>query len=156
MDTEPHTEFDGGRHGFDRMPPPDHRFRTRHHSRALVLRAGGATVEDVATELGMTPSVVVRLLRQGMAALRVRSQAELIAALGGRAAPEALPGNLTRAERDVVRLVLEGRSNAEIALTRGTSPRTVANQLQAIYAKLHVGSRRELVAVLLGPPPVRP
>lgn len=48
---------------------------------------------------------------------------------------------LSPAEREVARLAREGRSNAEIACARGTSPRTVANQLARIYKKLGVGSR---------------
>ncbi len=53
---------------------------------------------------------------------------------------------LTASERDVVARVLRGQSNAAIASVRGTSPRTIANQLAAIYAKLGVRSRRELGA----------
>ena len=53
---------------------------------------------------------------------------------------------LSAAEREVARLVLEGNSNAAIARERGTSPRTVANQLAALYRKLGVRSRAELAA----------
>ena len=53
---------------------------------------------------------------------------------------------LSSAERHVARLVLQGRSNAAIARERGTSPRTVANQLAALYRKLGVHSRAELAA----------
>jgi DNA-binding CsgD family transcriptional regulator len=51
---------------------------------------------------------------------------------------------LTKAEAEVADLVVRGYSNAEIAAFRSSSPRTVANQLQAIYRKLGVGSRVEL------------
>jgi DNA-binding CsgD family transcriptional regulator len=61
--------------------------------------------------------------------------------LGGWVAPLGL----TRAERAVVEAVLRGASNAEIARSRGTSPRTVANQLASIYEKLGVRTRYELV-----------
>ncbi len=53
---------------------------------------------------------------------------------------------LSPSERDIVARVLRGQSNAAIASARGTSPRTVANQLAAIYSKLGVRSRRELAA----------
>lgn len=59
-----------------------------------------------------------------------------------------LPECLTEAERDVVTLLLEGRSNQEIATMRGRSYRTIANQLAAIYRKLGVASRTELIAAL--------
>lgn len=61
--------------------------------------------------------------------------------------PEDFGGTLTDAECAIVRLLLEGRSNAAIAQLRLTSPRTVANQVAAIYRKLHVGSRAELAAL---------
>jgi DNA-binding CsgD family transcriptional regulator len=61
-------------------------------------------------------------------------------------AGERLDDALTASERAVVDLVLLGRSNEEVALARGTSPRTVANQLGLVYRKLGVRSRRELVA----------
>ena len=58
--------------------------------------------------------------------------------------PEHLPA-LTVAERDVVSLILRGASNRQIAEHRRTSERTVANQIAAIFQKLQVGSRAELV-----------
>lgn len=60
--------------------------------------------------------------------------------------PGTAAEGLTQAEREVVALLLEGRSNADIARTRGTSARTVANQIQSVFRKLGVGSRAELVA----------
>ncbi len=55
---------------------------------------------------------------------------------------------LTPAEQAVCRLVLDGHSNEEIARERGTSKRTVANQLQSVYIKVGVRGRRELAAAL--------
>ena len=59
-----------------------------------------------------------------------------------------LDPRLTSAERQVVTGVLNGRTNAAIAMARRTSSRTVANQLAAIYRKLGVSSRWELTAQL--------
>src|SRR5689334_12308477 len=56
------------------------------------------------------------------------------------------PPGLTLAEREVLKAVLRGASNDEIAASRGVSTNTVANQLRSIYSKLGVGSRRELAA----------
>lgn len=61
-----------------------------------------------------------------------------------------LPSGLTAAEQEVARAVLEGRSNAQIAKERGTSPRTIANQLHSISKKLGVSGRSELVQYCLG------
>ena len=51
---------------------------------------------------------------------------------------------LTLAERDVLVRALGGATNAEIAVGRGSSRRTVANQLGSIFKKLGVCSRAEL------------
>jgi DNA-binding NarL/FixJ family response regulator len=55
------------------------------------------------------------------------------------------PNGLTDAEREVVRGVIEGRSNREIATERGTSSRTVANQLQSAFRRLGVSGRGQLL-----------
>ncbi len=55
--------------------------------------------------------------------------------------------HLTKTEHEIVRGVVSGRSNAEIARGRRRSPRTIANQLAAIYRKLGIHSRLQLIAV---------
>lgn len=51
---------------------------------------------------------------------------------------------LTRAEEAIVQLALGGASNRQIGTLRGTSTRTVANQLSAVFKKLGITSRPEL------------
>ena len=53
---------------------------------------------------------------------------------------------LTQAERAVAELAASGLSNAAIARRRRCAPRTIANQLAAIYKKLGIESRRKLRA----------
>lgn len=53
---------------------------------------------------------------------------------------------LTAAEEFVARGVFDGKSNDAIARERGTSPRTVANQVASVFRKHGVSSRAELVA----------
>jgi DNA-binding NarL/FixJ family response regulator len=60
--------------------------------------------------------------------------------------PVPLEG-LTEAERQVTADVVDGLSNAQIAMRRGTTPRTVAKQVASIFGKLGIGSRRQLVAM---------
>lgn len=56
---------------------------------------------------------------------------------------------LAPSEQEVLVLVLEGQSTAAIARARGTSPRTTANQIAAIFKKVGVRSRAELAAKLI-------
>jgi DNA-binding NarL/FixJ family response regulator len=57
---------------------------------------------------------------------------------------------LSEAESEVAAFALAGLSNAEIGRRRGTSARTVANQIASIFRKLEVGSRAELARRLVG------
>ncbi|TXC67881.1 hypothetical protein FRC91_19570 [Bradymonadales bacterium TMQ1] len=125
----------------------------------------------VAYELGLSPSTVRSQLRSAMLKLNVEGRAGLIrlvssvfeaqspvsveepALLALAEQPCNLPVQLSEAERDVARQVYEGLSNEAIATRRKTSPRTVANQLRAIYSKLGLSSREELVQLLGGAEP---
>ena len=73
-----------------------------------------------------------------------RARAELDAC-GGRA---PVPGTeeLTARERDVCVLVVEGRSNREVAAALHLSPRTVEHHLRHAFRKLGVRSRTALAA----------
>jgi DNA-binding NarL/FixJ family response regulator len=61
-----------------------------------------------------------------------------------------LPRCLSKAEGEVASALLLGLSNAEVAARRGVSHRTVANQIAAVFTKLRVRSRLELVLSLQG------
>lgn len=58
------------------------------------------------------------------------------------------PNELTNRERDVVSLLLEGKSNKAIALALHITESTVEFHLKNIYNKLEVGSRTELILKL--------
>lgn len=60
------------------------------------------------------------------------------------------PDTLTLAEREVAQLLLEGATNANIAKMRGTSRRTVTNQVASIFRKAGVASRIALAAHVFG------
>jgi DNA-binding CsgD family transcriptional regulator len=126
----------------------------------------GCHIKLVAYELGLSPSTVRSQLRSALTKLNledVGALCRLVATISGSDdttsldelgvlaladAPPRIPKNLTGAEREVAALVFDGLSNLEIAGSRDTSPRTVANQLSSIYRKLGVSSRRELVRLL--------
>lgn len=57
---------------------------------------------------------------------------------------------LTPSELGVVEAVLEGHSPREIAAQRQVSPRTVANQLAAVYRKLGVSGAAALIRLAHG------
>jgi DNA-binding CsgD family transcriptional regulator len=56
-------------------------------------------------------------------------------------------GHLTRREREVIELVAEGTTNAEIAAQLWVAPSTVKKHLEHIYAKLGVGRRAAVAAM---------
>jgi DNA-binding CsgD family transcriptional regulator len=55
---------------------------------------------------------------------------------------------LTQAEREVTAQIIAGSTNFDIAARRGSSVRTIANQINSIFTKLNVRSRSELAARL--------
>jgi len=63
-----------------------------------------------------------------------------------------LPNSFSPAECEVAIAIASGCSNAAIAKQRGTSIRTVENQIYGIFRKLGIGSRSELAAYLGGLP----
>ena len=59
-------------------------------------------------------------------------------------------GNLTSRERDLIRLVVAGRSNTDIATALFISRRTVESHLHNIFKKLSISSREELISAIGG------
>lgn len=97
----------------------------------------GLPLKVIAIELGLHPSTIS--MHVGSAARKLGACGRL--ALVRHEGSEPDFSQLTTAEVAVAKLAREGLSNAEIGKIRGTSPRTVANQLARIYRKLGVGSR---------------
>ncbi len=60
----------------------------------------------------------------------------------------ALKNRLSESEYAVACLLVEGKTHAEISQLRGTSTRTVANQLSTLFHKLKISGRAELLALL--------
>jgi DNA-binding CsgD family transcriptional regulator len=130
----------------------------------------GRSNKEIAYELGISESAVANAAARAQRKLGLRSRPELASffaagglrarlvsfelagetfAVGsGSAVDESLLERLTPAEREVTLHLLRGATNAEVARRRGTSPNTVANQVQSIFDRLGVGSRVELAARL--------
>jgi DNA-binding NarL/FixJ family response regulator len=136
---------------------------TSGQARVLARAAAGWSNKRIALELGMSEAWVSVSLARALKQTGLLSPADLAAAapsarsflefdLDGdtlgvlvRRKPvgERLP-SLTPTERTIVADLLAGLDNREIAFRRCRSQRTVANQVQSIFRKLGVGSRREL------------
>lgn len=149
---------------------PDPRALGRTEAAVVEHVGRGASNKEVAYALGVSTDAVVKALASSLEKLGLSHRRELASLVAGTASRarvvvgdqelEALvtsvgaaePGSscLSEAERGVLKAIVRGASNAEIAATRGTSPRTVANQVHRIFAKLGVGSRHQLQSLVLG------
>lgn len=133
----------------------------------------GHSTKEIAYALGLSLSAVSMRARSAWQKLGLRSRTELaaffsaagprrrieeVAIAGERLLVGAFPlldgelvDRLSPTEQAVAALALSGCTNAEIARRRGTSERTVANQMASLLRKLGVASRVELAARLQGP-----
>lgn len=119
----------------------------------IEMAARGIPQKVIAYELGIAASTVGTHLRLALDRLHIqRPQIALtVAASCGSVRPEAIddgalpvPATLSPAEADVVRAIIRGATNEQIAVERCRSIRTVANQVASAFRKLGVGSRGEL------------
>jgi DNA-binding NarL/FixJ family response regulator len=125
------------------------RLREAAVSVPAVLMTAGATpgLNEAAREAGVQ-GTVVKSSRGGelLAALRsVRAGRRTFDPRHPRRAPGQAP--LTPRERDVLRLVAAGGTNAEVATRLGVGDETVKTLLGRIYLKLGVRRRAEAVSV---------
>ncbi len=137
---------------------------TEQERRVVALVARCASHAEIGFDLGIGVTTVsthlcaglrkLGLHRVDLPVLAAASPDEPRAARGGArvSSPSSRVAHLeelTAAERDVVRLVLLGATNAEIAAARASSIRTVANQLASILRKLGAPSRLGVVREVL-------
>jgi DNA-binding CsgD family transcriptional regulator/tetratricopeptide (TPR) repeat protein len=109
---------------------------------ALALLAGDEQAQrsalSIVERLGASPAIAIarRLLRaRGVKGL----------SRGPRPKTRAHPYGLTQREGEVLPLLAEGLSNAEIASRLFTSPRTIEHHVSALFLKLDARSRAEVV-----------
>jgi DNA-binding CsgD family transcriptional regulator len=113
----------------DRLPPAE------VHTLHVVSTTEGGAILPV---LGAAASEVLKESLAG--SLLLTSLFPAASPSGARA--------LTPAEFEIIEDILRGCTNKQIAEGRGTSAGTVANQIAAIYQKLGIGSRADLMARL--------
>ena len=108
----------------------------RRENRRVDARAQLRTAHDLFTEIGME-------------AFAERARGELLATGERvRARTAETRDELTPQERQIARLARDGLSNPEIGARLFLSPRTVEWHLRKVFAKLGIGSRKELASAL--------
>jgi DNA-binding NarL/FixJ family response regulator len=121
---------------------------TMHEDEEYVLQlvragASGYLVKDSAAQELMN---ALRALKQGRSYFGTQAARALAAAWqGGREAPEDPYGRLTDREREVFHLIIEGRTNAQVADVLCISPKTVDNHRTRLMEKLGVHSTAEMM-----------
>lgn len=117
--------------------------------RVLELVVRGASGKEVAFTLGVAQSTVSASLHDVAMRMGVSSSTTLAVAAAAMMAerPRVSWAEFTIAERAVLALVRQGLTNAEIATRRGTSERTIANQVASMLKKSRAPSRRALAAL---------
>jgi DNA-binding NarL/FixJ family response regulator len=152
---------------------PDPRALNRRERVVARYVGAGHSNKLIAYTLGVSEGSVSASAASVFRKLGVRSRTELIAILSDRETARSAKfdlgdgalvvhsrsggsqdtiADLTKAENEVARFLVAGKTNAEIASLRSCSPRTVAVIAATIYRKLGVRSRSEL-AVRLGSRP---
>jgi ATP/maltotriose-dependent transcriptional regulator MalT len=112
------------------------------YERAQVLvaqaEADGRSVEHGSAQTGLEEA---RGIAERLGAGPLLGRIEQVARRLGAATPATFPGGLTAREVEVLRLVAEGLTDAQVAERLVLSPRTVSQHLRSVYNKLGVSSR---------------
>jgi DNA-binding CsgD family transcriptional regulator len=151
------------------LTAPDHDEAAAHFDRSLdLLDAARSPIEWARTQLcrgerlrrGRRRAAAQAPLERSASAFRhagarawlALAESELRSAgaptRSAAAAPTSGLEELTAREVDIVRCVVDGRTNREVGAALHLSPKTVENQLSRIYAKLGVRSRTELARLM--------
>jgi DNA-binding NarL/FixJ family response regulator len=121
-----------------------------HPDTHLVLLGDGLSALESAQLLAFGASACLGKATQGRDvrnAIHLASRGLQVMPRGAQAAvPVHAGGGLSQREGDVLLLLREDRSNAEIALTLQIGIETVRTHARSVYRKLGVASRRALIA----------
>lgn len=144
---------------------------TAREFQAADFSARGLNTTDVAARLALSRGTAHGALNAVFLKLGARRGVQLAVlwhALAGTPSQHSRPGGavvwvfqsvhdvnpfqarLTQAERNVLSSVIRGHSNQMVAALRGTSMRTVANQVASLLRKFQASSRADLISKALG------
>ncbi|HEX8104039.1 MAG TPA: LuxR C-terminal-related transcriptional regulator [Solirubrobacteraceae bacterium] len=124
--------------------------RGRGGAIVAVLGASDATTLRRALEAGADAVVTEDHLELTLAAA-VRGAAAGLTVIPRESRRQLTPPSLSHRERQVLTLLVEGCTNAEIASKLFLAESTVKSHLSGAFAKLGVRSRRDAVALILDP-----
>jgi DNA-binding NarL/FixJ family response regulator len=111
--------------------------------RALQAGASGYLLKDVQ---GCDLTAAIRTVCAGAPVIDAKATQALVSSLN---APPVPGGDLSEREMDVLRLLVVGLSNEQIAEQLGISRNTVRHHVHNILAKLDVANRTEAVALAI-------
>jgi DNA-binding NarL/FixJ family response regulator len=144
---------------FGSLPTPAtvHQLHERHPDTRIVVLANRPTAAECNQMLSFGATACISKETQGrdiINAIHLASRGMHVlprsASAGGMTERQlGLPGPdlLTPREADVLELLQEGRTNAEIAHTLSIGVETVRTHARNIYRKLGIGSRRDLASL---------
>jgi DNA-binding NarL/FixJ family response regulator len=132
-------DWQGAADAWERLGAPYERALALADGPEAALREALAILE----QLGTGP--LAAIVRQRLRDLGVRSIPR-----GPRASTKGHPAGLTRREAQVLRLLVRGHTNNELARCLHISAKTVDHHVSSILGKLEVRSRTEAVAAAFG------
>jgi DNA-binding CsgD family transcriptional regulator len=122
---------------------------TRREVDVLELASTGLSNKLCGYALGLSPAAISMALTNAAQKLGALTQLELLrvaALLAHDPRADTDETSLTAAEHEILALLRQGLSNADIAAQRGRSVRTIANQVASLLEKTRQPSRRALIA----------
>jgi DNA-binding NarL/FixJ family response regulator len=129
---------------------------------SYILR--GYNTKSIAYAFGVSPSAINNTIGRLKRKLSLSSRVEIASAMLDIFYTNDVPAisdekfsvldpehnYITRAEQNIIDLIVKGMSNEDIARHRGISKSTVANHVHSIFGKMQVHSRSELAAKVQG------
>ena len=109
---------------------------------AMTYGASGYLLKDIGSEKLIE---AIRDSLYGSIILPGRIAAKITSRLAQSASPDITPDDFTEREIEIIRLIMQGKTNGEIAGTLYLSIGTVKNYISQIYLKINVNDRANAV-----------